>query len=417
MRPDKLLIVRLNGRELGILEQTPTGKMAFRYRQGAERPLSLAMPVRLEAYDDDACTAYFGGLLPESDAARKAIARFYEANANNDFSLLRAIGHDCAGAVSLQAPEDEPTDAPSVPLAGRRLSDEELAALLRDLPRRPLFVGVGGIRLSLAGAQDKAALSMIDGHLAVPAPGTPTTHILKPSIADVGDTVLNEYLCMRLAAMVGLPVAPVQMRAVDGIPYLLVERYDRTIASGMVSRVHQEDFCQALGVRATIKYERDGGPGLASCFELTKRLAVPAKARTTLLDMLVFNVLIGNGDAHAKNYAVLHPEAGKPYLTPAYDLLSTRYYFERRSKMAMKLGGHYEFERVYLRHWQRFAQEVRLGYPLVRTALATMEAKLQVAIAAERANHGDDEAQRILEYVSAHARKIASQAQAGAALP
>lgn len=413
MTREKVLDVRLGGRLLGTLELTSTGKMRFCYVEGAGRAVSLSMPVRPEPYDDDACEAYFGGLLPESDAARKAIARLYGANATNTFSLLKAIGHDCAGAVSLRLQGEAAPEAPTVPLVGRVLSEAELAAHLRELPKRPLLAGVDGIRLSLAGAQDKAALCLIDGQLATPADGTPTTHILKPAIADVGETVVNEYLSMRLAAAMGLPVAAVEMGRAEDVPYLLVARYDRLAAGGRIRRIHQEDFCQALGVRSTLKYEADGGPTLARCFDLMKRLASPVRARTQLLELLVFNVLIGNGDAHAKNYAVLHHDEGRAVLAPAYDLLSTRYYFGRNSKMAMKLGGKSEFEQIYSRHWQRFSQAAGLSFPLIRNTIEAGERKLQAAIQREREHLDDAEARRISDFIADHARAMAAQAQVG----
>jgi serine/threonine-protein kinase HipA len=142
-------------------------------------------------------------------------------------------------------------------------------------------------------------------------------------------------------------------------------------------------------------------------------LAAPAKARIELLDLLIFNILIGNGDAHAKNYSVLHPPDEKPILAPAYDLMSTRYYFGRRSKMAMKLGGYREFERIYLRHWQRFSQEVSLAFPMVRATLVNIEARLQRAIAEERDHIATEEAQQVLDYLSGHASAMARQAQTG----
>jgi serine/threonine-protein kinase HipA len=416
MSQDKVLDVRLDGHLLGRLEQTPVGKMSFRYVEGATRALSLSMPVRAEPYDDEACEAYFGGLLPESEPARVAIGRHYGANPNNNFSLLRAIGHDCAGALSLHAPGEAVLEAAAVPLAGRFPTEAELARHLRELPKRPLMIGVDGIRLSLAGAQDKAALCMIDGQLAFPGPNVPTTHILKPAIAAVGETVVNEYLCMRLAAAVGLPVAPVEMRRAEDVPFLLVERFDRETDCGTISRIHQEDFCQALGVRSTQKYESDGGPNLSTCFALMKRLTYPARARTELLQTLVFNVLIGNGDAHAKNYSILHRPEGGWVLTPAYDLMCTRYYFGPRSKMAMKLGGYYEFERIQLRHWQRFSQATGFTYPLVRKTLEDLEARLQEAIAKERDMNEVGEAHAILDYISRHAQTIKAQARTGPAI-
>jgi serine/threonine-protein kinase HipA len=413
MSQDKGLDVRLNGLLLGRLEQTVVGKMSFVYVDGAAHTISLSMPVRSEPYDDDACEAYFGGLLPESEKARVAIGRHYGANPNNNFSLLRAIGHDCAGALSLHAPNENVSEAATVPLAGRFPTEAELAIHLRELPKRPLMIGVDDIRLSLAGAQDKAALCMIGARLAFPALGVPTTHILKPAIAHVGETVVNEYLCMRLAAAVGLPVAAVEMHQAEDIPFLLVERFDRVIADGLIGRIHQEDFCQALGVRSPQKYERDGGPNLATCFALMKRLTFPAQARTQLLQTLIFNVLIGNGDAHAKNYSILHRSKGGVVLTPAYDLLSTRYYFTRRARMAMKLGGYYDFEKIQLRHWQRFSQNVGLAFPLVRKMLEDLEARLQEVIANEWTLYDAGEAHAVLDYLSCHARTMVAQARSG----
>lgn len=416
MSQEKVLDVHLNGQLLGRLEQTPAGRMRFAYAEGATCAISLSMPVRDEPYDDDACEAYFGGLLPESEPARVAIGRYYGVNPNNNFSLLRAIGHDCAGALSLHAPGEALPEATDVRLAGRVPTEAELAQHLRELPKRPLMVGVDGIRLSLAGAQDKAAVCLIDDQLAFPAQGVPTTHILKPMIADVGDTVVNEYLCMRLAAAVGLPVAAVAMGKAEDVPFLLVERFDRRTIDGRIGRVHQEDFCQALGVRSPQKYEADGGPNLSTCFTLMKRLTYPARARTQLLQALVFNVLTGNGDAHAKNYSILHRPEGGFVLTPAYDLLSTRYYFGRRSRMAMKLGGYYEFERIQLRHWQRFSQAVGFSFPLVRKTLEDLEVRLQEAIAKERTLTDADEAHAILDYLCRHAQTMLAQARTGPSL-
>lgn len=404
---NKVLDVRLNGDLVGHLEQGATGHLSFTYEGNASRALSVSLPLQEESHSHDRCEAYFGGLLPESEFARKAIAKRYGANANSTFSLLRAIGYDCAGAVSLHLPtEPTPAQASFTP-EGQLLSESELAAHIRELPRKPLFSGVDGLRLSLAGAQDKAAVCLLNDQLALPAGGTPTTHILKPAITSVGDTVINEFICMRLARSVGLTVPHVEMRTAEEIPYLLVERYDRAFTpEERIYRIHQEDFCQALGVRATMKYQADGGPSLETCFALTMQLTVPAVARMELLRLLAFNVLIGNCDAHAKNYSLIHHADGRLALAPAYDLLCTRYYAGTNQKMAMKIAGYYESDRLYGRHWQRFCKGVGVSYPMLRTMLRDMGDALQEAIERELETMHDAEAIRLMRFISGHAADI-----------
>lgn len=400
------LSVRLHGFPLGELGQDDHGRMWFRYLPAAGRSLSLCLPVREEPYDHRACEAYFGGLLPEGELARKAIARRYGANARNSFSLLRAIGYDCAGAVSLHAPSDPVAPAEHFMLKARPMPEAELAAHIRDLPRKPLFMGAEGMRLSLAGAQDKAAVCLVEGQPALPLEGTPTTHILKPGIEHLEDTVLNEYVCMTLAKTVGLDVPAVEMREAEGIPYLLVERYDRRLRNdGQLIRIHQEDFCQALGVPAAMKYQADGGPSLEDCFSLTLRFSAPAVARTQLLKRIVFNVLVGNGDAHAKNFSIIHSGDGRVSLSPAYDIVCTRLYSDLADKMAMKIGGCYRVGEIYARHWRRFCEETDLGFPLLKRTIQGMSESLLKAIQGER-TAASPKARIILDIIERHTETV-----------
>jgi serine/threonine-protein kinase HipA len=244
------LSVRLHGVPIGVLTQ-PTGRMVFKYYENAPYALSVNMPIRTEVYGHDVCEAFFGNLLPESYEAKRLIGLRFGANQNSTFSLLAAIGYDCAGAVSLHH-LDEPVGRVIdwQPLRCHQLSASQLAEHIRQLPRQPLMAGVEGIRLSLAGAQDKAAVCMLNGRIALPSGGTPTSHILKPAIEGLEDTVANEFFTMRLAQRMGLTVAPVEIRQVEDIPFLLVGRYDRVIMPDgtAIKRIHQEDFCQALSV-------------------------------------------------------------------------------------------------------------------------------------------------------------------------
>lgn len=239
--------------------------------------------------------------------------------------MLEQIGGECAGAISF-LPEHE--DVPEDDNRYRELTDDELGKILRELPRRPLMAGEDGIRVSLAGAQDKIAVRRDDGTISIPRGTAPSSHVLKPAIATYEGIVFNEALCMALANACGLNAAPVEIGTVKGIDYLLSERHDRIRdEDGSIRRLHQEDFCQALGVPSDIKYQSEGGLSLTDCFALIRNASsTPAPDLIALLDAVVFNLLIGNHDAHAKNFSLLYMPDRSIRLAPLYDLLSTVYY-------------------------------------------------------------------------------------------
>lgn len=376
------LEVTLHKRHVGVLTQTSAGRLEFEYDTAyvaaGGPPLSIALPVRAGAFDQRACEPFFGGLLPE-EGVRERIARYLGITANNDFALLERIGGECAGAVTLEPLGDSlPTSAALPPAV---LTDVQLASLLDELPRRPLLVG-GEVRLSLAGAQDKAAVMLVGGDIALPG-SAPSTHILKTPIARFEGTVANELLVMRTAARIGLRVAEVQRRVVLGRELLLVTRFDRELVDGRVVRIHQEDTCQALGYPTRVKYQAEGGPALPELFELlTRHAARPALDRLMLLRATIFNVLIGNADAHAKNFSLLHLPRGVT-LAPLYDLLSTLVYPDLSPRYAMKIGSKATFDDIHPRHWDAFADASGLAKPQVRRALAEVAAALPRALAAE----------------------------------
>ncbi len=233
-----------------------------------------------------------------------------------------------------------------------------------------LLAGEEGIRLSLAGAQDKLPVLVVDGRIALPLHGAPSSHILKPAIRRVADSVHNEGFCLALAKAIDLNAVAADIRDAQGRPYLLVERYDRIREpDDRPRRLHQEDFCQALGVAPEYKYENEGGPSVTDCFALVRRATRPAALYVPqLLDAVMFNTLIGNNDAHAKNYSLVYGIGGTT-LAPLYDVLCTAVYPELTPKMAMKIGGHYKFSDVFPRHWERFAHSADLSAPQVRRRL------------------------------------------------
>lgn len=342
------------------------------------------MPLGDRVYGNATCEAYFGGLLPESEAAKKAIGQRYGFSANNTFSLLSVIGHDCAGAVSLMHSDRPAVEDEWHEIAARPLSDAELAQHVRELPNRPLFVGVEQMRLSLAGVQDKAAVVLLNGEIYVPKDDCPTTHILKPEISGFVGSVQNEYLSMRLAKKLGLPTAEVMIRRAEDITLLLVARYDREVVGNRVKRIHQEDFCQALGIQSSRKYQKEGGPTFSQCFDLMMGTLTPAANRNMLAEVLVFNLLTGNADAHGKNFSLLHLGPEAMTLAPFYDLLSTQSFPQLSQEMAMKIGGTYYGAAVTTKDWEKLCRSIGYGFPMLRQIVKRQTETLPEFLATER---------------------------------
>src|SRR5271154_1982458 len=250
----RTLDVYLHNELVGHLIQDDGGQMVFDYaerwlQKPGATPLSQSLPLRKERFKRNECRGFFAGILPE-ESKREIIARNLGISARNDHAMLERIGGECAGAVTFVA---HGQGLPERNYGYRQLSEEELAAILKELPKRPLLAGDDGIRLSLAGAQDKVAVRIEGGKISLPLGGAPSTHILKPAVERFDGVVFNEALCMKLAAATGVSAAAVETRNVEGIDYLPGDRYDRihrTAPSGepMLERLHQEDFCQAHGI-------------------------------------------------------------------------------------------------------------------------------------------------------------------------
>ena len=367
------LEVWLFGTHIGTLAQID-GRLAFSYAAdwlGSPQaiPLSQSLPLQAAPFDDRATRPFFAGLLPEGDK-RKGVAQALHVSRQNDFALLDGIGGECAGAVTLLEPGQTP-QAKDAPDTVRWLDAADLVRIIDDMPRRPMLAGDPDLRLSLAGVQDKLPVVAEGGRIGLPLFGTPSTHILKLAIPGIEASVLNEGFCMALAAALRLDVAPAGVHraaaGADARPYLLVARYDRQrTASGQHQRLHQEDFCQALGVPPETKYQNEGGPDLAQAFALLRQATRPSAPNILkLFDFVVFNALIGNHDAHAKNFSLLTTPHGV-VLAPLYDALATAVYPQLTDKMAMKIGGKYRFTEVQARHWERFAHDAGLSPAQVR---------------------------------------------------
>ena len=330
-------------------------------------PISHSLPLRSDAYGRRQLRPFFAGLLPE-ESQRERIASYLGLPASDDFSMLEAIGGECAGALTILPHGTTPSFGVEtlVPCDEKRLSE-----IIKTLPYRPMMAGEKGLRLSLAGAQSKLPLVFKDGRFLLPENGTPSTHILKPELSQWFKGIAhNEHCCMTLAKALGVPVAETRIVEVDEIPCLLVTRYDREIdtATGTTRRIHQEDFCQALGRPPEQKYQSDGGPLARDVVRLIKSgwSTHPAKDVLSFVDLAVFNAIIGNADAHGKNYSMLYDGAERR-LAPGYDLVSTVCWPALSAMPAVKIGGSDSINSILAGHWRKFAEEIGISPAALRS--------------------------------------------------
>lgn len=407
-----MLPVYYEDRIVGHIAEEKVG-VAFAYAQdwlaGNDAfPISLTMPLREDRFPPETATPWFANLLPEERQLER-IGRLLGRGQGDVYGLLEEIGRDTAGALSIGAPE--PTDHADY----HELDEASLADAIARLPARPLLAGEEGVTMSLAGAQSKLPVAVFGNRIALPMYGAASTHILKPESDRLHASVENELLCMRLAAQVGVQSASTSMGIADGRKFLLVERYDRDIRENfMVERGHQEDFCQALGLYPTNKYEARGGPRLKDLFKVLDRNSrVPARDRLCLLDIVIFACCIGDTDRHGKNFSLILTDGG-PRLAPGYDLMTGLTYEGITRNMAMKIADKRRAEYIERRHWQRFAREVELApaatvhrVELLATAISDRVVETAATLAADfPANRAalDVFAQRIRERASLAAR-------------
>ncbi|MGE0108893.1 MAG: type II toxin-antitoxin system HipA family toxin [Bdellovibrionales bacterium] len=349
-------------------------------------PLSVSLPLRDAPFGNEVSYAYFSGLLPE-ESVRRWLARYLHVSEGNVFGLLKEIGGECAGAVSLY-PEGEGAESYTGKAGYRLLTEAQADEMLSRLETRPFMVGEDGVRISGAGAQSKMMVAFVEGQMALPVYGMPSSHIIKPAVHGFEETVHNEFFCMRLAGILGLPVPETAIHYVAEKPYYLVARYDRVKQGGVLTRLHQEDFCQALGLPPNQKYQNEGGPDLAACFSLLAEKiaegAMPGQDRLTLLRGVIFNYLIGNGDAHGKNFSFLYngqknaqTKGQAVRLAPFYDLMCTLVYGELyKSKMAMKIGSKYRFHDMSFVQFDHLAKIAGVSPSFVRKQLIEMGTRI-----------------------------------------
>ena len=347
------------------------------------RPLSLSLPFLPgnAAHRGEAVGNYFDNLLPDSDAIRRRLAQRHGAGGTDAFQLLCKLGRDCVGAIQLLPEDETPTDIDEI--HGQALSEADIAERLRNTTAAlaPGMQGDGDLRLSIAGAQEKTALLRQNGQWLLPQGSTPTTHIFKLPLglvgnmqADMRTSVENEWLCAKIVAAFGIPVAACDIAVFEDQKVLVVERFDRTPASdgSWIVRLPQEDMCQATGTSPLRKYQSEGGPGIAAIMALLLGSETAEQDRTNFFNAQIVFWLLAAPDGHAKNFSIAHHAGGRYRATPIYDVLSAhpiigtgkQQIAPQKARLAMAVHGstnHYLIDKIYRRHWLAQAQQVGLG--------------------------------------------------------
>lgn len=386
------LLVYLDGVRIGTLSQSRQGSFGFTYDSDYlslpdPTPLSLSMPPHAGSHRNRVVRAFLEGLLPDNQAVRERWGATFGVSANNPFALLRHVGRDAAGAVQVLPPETPSTDAAHPEGSIDWLSDDEFVALVRELAEHRADWNPGRYagRWSLAGAQSKVALyrSAEDDAWGIPRDSTPTTHIIKPALEGLDDHHLNEVLCQRAASHLGLPAARSELVELSGVRAIVSARYDRARdQDGRLHRLHQEDLCQALAVTPSQKYQADGGPGVGEIADLFTRLGAADRRASTqrFLDALIYNVLIGGTDAHAKNYSLLLA-GGRAQLAPLYDLASAvAYPTDRPLESSMKIGDHRVMREISPSDWAKVGRRLGLGADAALTRVTELRDALPGAL-------------------------------------
>lgn len=336
------LVVWMHGRAVATLSRQ-RDRLMLEYTADVQRDyevntplISVGLPVQPGSYPHEKVRPFFEGLLPEGEA-RRMLAYDFRVAEDDVFGLLRALGRDCAGALVI-LPEGEPFPAQN-PSRVQALTAAEVAQRLRQLDSEPLGVDQH-VRISLAGVQHKLVLSRLpSGDWALPVGGLPSTHILKRANPRFAGMVANEAYCLAVARHLGLNVAEATIFQIPE-DILVVTRYDRTQGpQGTITRIHQEDLAQALRLPSSAKYEERGGPSLRRVAQLLREATGSSESLERLLDITFLNLVVGNADAHAKNFSLLHLQPGVVRLAPAYDIMSTSWYPQADRRLAMAVHG------------------------------------------------------------------------------
>lgn len=358
---------------VGEIDESVGAAPSFRYdpawlTQDGAFPLSTTMPLRAEPWAWPTIAPWLINLLPEDSDAIRLMARILDVPYSDVLALLERVGRDTSGAISFAERGATGCDVREVE------TEEALERIIDELPRKPFLAGDEGVSMSLAGVQSKLAVRVLEGgRFGIPVNGTASSHILKPNSDRLWGGVHNEALCLTLARLVGLRAPAVSTGKAGQRTYLLIERYDRVMHGESLRRLHQEDFCQALGLPPAAKYQHNRTRGPKGSFAgMIDRLRAVGGAGDVLRlwDAMVFNVLCCNTDAHLKNYSILISGNGVE-LAPIYDVLCAKVWVGVTENLALDVADKRRGEYIEGRHWAREAEKCGLA---PRVALARVRA-------------------------------------------
>ena len=348
----------------------------------ASYPLSLSMPLAAAEHGHKAVEPFLWGLLPDNDGVLKRWGERFHVSPRHAFQLLSHVGEECAGAVQLVRPDRAAKWLKGAETGSVKwMSEGEIAGrvhlLLKDHSVSRTAADAG--QFSLAGAQPKTAF-LFDPRRkrwGVPSGTIPTTHIFKPATGHFDGYAENEHFCISLARALDMPVASSAIHYFDGAAVIVVERYDRMRSGTKVTRIHQEDMCQALARMPHLKYQNQGGPSPKEIMALIREHSSSREEdEARFVDALIFNWLISGTDAHAKNYSFLIAPQGQVRLSPLYDLSSALPYARqiapRDATLAMKIGGKYKLLEIGAYEWEKFAVELHLDFDALRARILNL---------------------------------------------
>jgi serine/threonine-protein kinase HipA len=379
------LDVYLYGEPIGKL--FPAGENDYRLAYTPERiaefgpgaaVLSNSLPRSDQPYSADASRAFVEGLLPEG-TRRTKLARELDIDPGDGYALIAEIGHDCAGGVSF-LPEGASARRAG-PESPAWLSDDELEELVTAPPSRLFDPGrEQRMRFALAGVRHKLSLARAEaeGRWAWPDVGVPSTHIVKPETGEHPELVPNEMFCTTVARQAGLPAIPTSIETIAGQACIVSERFDRTGEGLATRRFHQETFCQALSFAPDAEdgSEEADGPGFAESCGLLRAIG-EEDSITPLLAAAFCNYILGNGDAHGKNFALMIVHDGA-LLAPFYDITSTAVY-DDPVHTGMVIAEDYS-ETAYLLELAEICEEAGIDFEHGRRIAANVAARVGTAI-------------------------------------